>query len=136
MVVDTLTNAAPPSAASNSAADNAAKKSTVDYDTFLKLLVAQMKNQDPTEPMSSTDQIAQLATFSQVEQTIMTNKRLESILVSSNLTQAESIIGRTLSTFDGTVSGIVKEVKVFADGLIAVLEGGKEVVVGEGVTLK
>jgi hypothetical protein len=37
----------------------------------------QMKNQDPTEPMDATEQIAQLATFSQVEQTIQTNKNLE-----------------------------------------------------------
>src|SRR3712207_8435764 len=35
---------------------------------FLKLLMAQMKNQDPTEPMKSTEYMAQLATFSQVEQ--------------------------------------------------------------------
>lgn len=136
MVVNSLSNAAPPSAANNSAADGAAKKSAMDYDTFLKLLVAQMKNQDPTEPMKSTEQIAQLATFSQVEQTIMTNKRLESILVSSNLTQAGSIIGRTLTNADGTVSGVVEKVKVLAEGLTAVLTNGTEVPVTSGVTLK
>jgi flagellar basal-body rod modification protein FlgD len=65
------------SAAKTSAADAAANKATLDYDTFLTLLVEQMKNQDPTEPMDSTEQIAQLATFSQVEQTIQTNKNLE-----------------------------------------------------------
>jgi hypothetical protein len=48
----------------------------------------QMKNQDPTEPMDATEQIAQLATFSQVEQTIQTNKNLEELLQSSSLSQA------------------------------------------------
>jgi flagellar basal-body rod modification protein FlgD len=136
MVVDPLANAAPPSSANNSTADKASKKSAMDYDTFLKLLVAQMKNQDPTEPMKATEQIAQLATFSQVEQTIMTNKRLESILVSSNLTQAGSIIGRTLTNADGTISGVVEKVKVLAEGLTAVLTNGTEVPVTSGVTLK
>lgn len=136
MVVDPVTNAGTPPTTNNSAADKASKKSAMDYDTFLKLLVAQMKNQDPTEPMKATEQIAQLATFSQVEQTIMTNKRLESILVSSNLTQAGSIIGRTLTNSDGTVSGVVDKVKVLAEGLTAVLTNGTEVPVTSGVTLK
>lgn len=34
---------------------SAAKSSTLNYDTFLRLLMAQMKNQDPTAPMKSTD---------------------------------------------------------------------------------
>ena len=45
----------------------------MDYNAFLKLLIAQMKNQDPTEPMTSTQYMAQFATFSQVEQSIKTN---------------------------------------------------------------
>ncbi len=59
---------------------------TLNYESFLKLLVAQMKNQDPTQPMDATQQIAQLATFSQVEQTIKTNSNLESLLASKSLT--------------------------------------------------
>ncbi|PWV95256.1 flagellar basal-body rod modification protein FlgD [Hoeflea marina] len=121
--------------ASGSAADQAAKKSAVDYDTFLRLLVAQLKNQDPTEPMDSTDQIAQLATFSQVEQTIETNKRLEMLLTSSNLSQAGSIIGRTLTNADGTISGVIQEVRVTSDGVTAILDSGKEVDVASGVTI-
>jgi flagellar basal-body rod modification protein FlgD len=121
--------------ASNSVAETAAKKATLDYDTFLTLLVQQMKNQDPTEPMDATEQIAQLATFSQVEQTIQTNKNLENLLQSSTLGQAGSMIGRTLTSADGTITGVVNEVKVFSDGLIALLDTGEEVVVGAGVII-
>ena len=39
-----------------------ASKTQVDYQSFLKLLVAQMKNQDPTNPMDSTQYMAQLQT--------------------------------------------------------------------------
>ena len=123
------------SATAGSAADSASKKATLDYDTFLTLLVQQMKNQDPTEPMDATEQIAQLATFSQVEQTIQTNKNLESLLQSSTLNQAGTIIGRTITSADESVSGVIKEVQVFSDGLIAILESGEKVLVGAGVTI-
>ncbi|PHR17348.1 MAG: flagellar basal body rod modification protein [Hoeflea sp.] len=121
--------------ASQSIADTASKKATLDYDTFLTLLVQQMKNQDPTEPMDATEQIAQLATFSQVEQTIQTNKNLESLLQSSTLNQAGSIIGRTLTSADGTISGVVSEVQVYSDGLIALLDSGEQVMVSAGVKI-
>ena len=121
--------------ASASVAETAAKKATLDYDTFLTLLVQQMKNQDPTEPMDATEQIAQLATFSQVEQTIQTNKNLENLLQSSTLGQAGSMIGRTVTSADGTITGVVEQVKVFSYGLIALLDSGKEVVVGPGVII-
>lgn len=121
--------------ASTSAAASASAKATLDYDTFLTLLVQQMKNQDPTEPMDATEQIAQLATFSQVEQTIQTNKNLENLLQSSTLGQAGSMIGRTLTSADGTISGEIEQVKVYSDGLIALLDTGEEVVIGAGVII-
>ncbi|MCZ4290532.1 flagellar hook assembly protein FlgD [Hoeflea alexandrii] len=121
--------------ASTSAAATASKKATLDYDTFLTLLVQQMKNQDPTEPMDATEQIAQLATFSQVEQTIQTNKNLENLLQSSTLNQAGTIIGRTITSADESVSGVIKEVQVYSDGLIAILESGEKVLVSAGVTI-
>ena len=118
-----------------SAADSSASKLGLDYDTFLTLLVEQMKSQDPTDPMDSTEQIAQLATFSQVEQTIQTNKNLESLIQSSALNQAGTLIGRTITGVDGTVSGVIKEVQVYSDGLLAVLENGTTIAVGAGVTI-
>lgn len=50
-----------------------------DFNTFLKLLTAQMKNQDPLNPIDSTDYATQLATFSGVEQQIRTNDLLSSL---------------------------------------------------------
>ncbi|MEM7641608.1 MAG: flagellar hook capping FlgD N-terminal domain-containing protein [Pseudomonadota bacterium] len=48
-----------------------------DFDTFLTLLTAQIRNQDPLEPSDSTEFVAQLATFSNVEQSVRTNELLE-----------------------------------------------------------
>ena len=112
------------------------KSATLNYESFLKLLVAQMKNQDPTEPMDATQQMAQLATFSQVEQTIKTNKNLESMLQRTSLQEANSVIGRTVVSNDGATSGVVKEVTLYNDGIVATLDSGKKLVIGPGVTVK
>jgi flagellar basal-body rod modification protein FlgD len=114
---------------------DAASKTQVDYQSFLKLLVAQMKNQDPTNPMDSTQYMAQLASFSQVEQSVQMNTKLDQMLQSSTLEQAASIIGRTVTSADGETTGKVAEVRLISNGIVAVLEGGKEITVGPGVKI-
>lgn len=109
---------------------------TVDYDSFLRLLVTQMKNQDPTKPMESTDYVAQLATFSQVEQSVQMNARLEQMMQLSLFGQADAIIGRTVTSADGQTSGVVKEVRIGNTGIVAVLAGGDEIAIGAGVTIR
>ena len=109
------------------------KDATLNYESFLKLLVAQLKNQDPTAPMDATQQMAQLATFSQVEQTIKTNKNLESLLQRTSLQEANSVIGRTVTSEDGKISGVVKEVTLYTDGIVATLDSGEKLVIGPGV---
>jgi flagellar basal-body rod modification protein FlgD len=111
-------------------------KTAVDYQSFLKLLIAEMKNQDPTKPMDSTQYVAQLATFSQVEQSVQTNTKLDQILQSSALAQADTLIGRSITSADGKTTGTVEEVRLASSGLIAVLENGSEVAVGPGVTVR
>jgi flagellar basal-body rod modification protein FlgD len=133
MAIDPVSSAT--SAAQQSASAQAADQAILDYDSFLKLLVAEMKNQDPTEPMDSTEYVAQLATFSQVEQTIQTNSRLEDLLKSSSIAQAGSLIGRTVTSTDGTVNGIVQQVEIYDDGVVAILQDGQKIVVGPGLTV-
>jgi flagellar basal-body rod modification protein FlgD len=110
-------------------------KTEVDYQSFLKLLVAQMKNQDPTDPMDSTQYMAQLAAFSQVEQSVQINAKLDQMLQSSSLAQADALIGRTVTSADGKITGKVEEVRLISNGIVAVLEGGDEIVIGPGVTI-
>ena len=106
---------------------------TATYNNFLKLLMAQMKNQDPTEPMKSTDYMAQLATFSQVEQTVQSNSKLDALLASSALSQADSVIGRTVTTADGSISGKVDSVIITSEGAVAKLSGGDNILLGPGI---
>ena len=108
---------------------------SLDYNAFLKLLIAQMKNQDPMEPMKSSDYVAQLATFSQVEKSVQMNDRLGALLTSSQLGQAEGLIGRTVTSADGSVSGVATSAKIGADGVIAILGDGRELPMVQGVTV-
>lgn len=110
-----------------------ASKTSVDYESFLKLLIAQMKNQDPTSPMESTEYVSQIASFSQVEQSVQMNQKLEQMLQSSTLSQATALIGRTVTSEDGKTTGVVKEVKLITNGFVALTENGTEIPVTPGV---
>ena len=61
-----------------------------DFDTFLVMLTAQIQNQDPLNPIDSTDYAVQLATFSGVEQQVLTNDLLESMTLGGNGLEALS----------------------------------------------
>lgn len=135
MTVSAYTGTYASQSTSTTSTSSTSSATTVDYQSFLKLLVAEMKNQDPTSPMESTDYVAQLATFSQVEQSVQINSKLDNILQASVLSQAGSLIGKTVTSADGTITGKVAEVKLYSDGLIAVLESGEEVPMLPGVTI-
>ncbi len=54
-----------------------------------------MKNQDPTNPMDTSQYMSQFAQLSSVEQAMQTNSKLDSLLSSQALSQADGLIGRT-----------------------------------------
>ena len=130
MQVNTATNQ---NSSSSSSAKSPSSGSSLDYNSFLKLFMAEMKNQDPTAPSSSTEYIAQFATFSQVEQSMQSNTKLDSMLSSLALSQANGVIGRTLTSEDGSISGKVTAVRIVNGGALADLDTGKSVVLGPGV---
>ena len=79
--------------------------------------------------------MAQLASFSNVEQGIKMNQKLDSMMTSLALSQVDSIVGRTIVSADGTVSGTVVALQVVSGGAVAILEDGREVTLGPGVTI-
>lgn len=72
----TVTSATSAAAAT---ATTAAQTTSADYQMFLKMMTAQIRNQDPLNPMDSTAYATQLATFSGVEQQVQTNQLLASL---------------------------------------------------------
>lgn len=75
MDLTTVNSVSQTSTSSNQNAE-AASVITADFQTFLQLLTTQMQNQDPLNPMESTEFATQLATFSGVEQQVRTNDLL------------------------------------------------------------
>ncbi len=124
------------SAVTNSAlTSETQKKSNLDYQSFLKLLVAQMKNQDPTKPMDSTEYVAQLATFSNVEQAINANKKLDELIQDSKISQGIGLIGRQVTSLDGLGTGTVESVRFTGDGILAKLSDGSELAINARVVI-
>ncbi len=124
--VGTTAQTPPPSATTP-----ANPSSQLGKDDFLKLLVAQLKNQDPTNPTDSSTWMAQLAQYSSLEQETNVAQSVGQLVTSSSVSQSVNLIGRQLTwtRADGTTGIGV------ADGMT--LQSGSPVldVNGESVTL-
>lgn len=92
-------------------ASGAAAPATMDRNAFLKLLIAQISNQDPTQPMQGTEFVTQLSQFSLVEQAVNQSSQLGVLStqmggLSNN--EAVQLVGKTVTirghgvSFDGT----------------------------------
>ncbi len=124
------------------------KQNQLGKDDFLKLLVTQLKYQDPTSPMDNQEFIAQMASFSSLEQMNNLNKGFtdlnetinDTLVPSFMLQQSSNMIGKAVSylspvtTTDGkesieTKAGIIQSV-VMKQGLPYYVIDGKEVAIG------
>ncbi len=97
---------------------------------FMQLLVAQLQNQNPLEPMDNQDMAAQLAQFSQLQQLENMNGSFGQVLKAVEKEYASSLIGKDVSFVvtadDGTVTadtGRVDEVLVDGDDVTVVVAG-------------
>lgn len=116
-----------------SAIGSAASASDIQMD-YMKLLVTQLQNQNPLEPMDNTEMAAQLAQFSQLQQLEGMNSSFGKVLESVQRSYASSLIGREVSFLavgsDGAVEtrmGQVEEAVVGGDGQITLLVGDRNV---------
>jgi flagellar basal-body rod modification protein FlgD len=134
-----MTVTATPAVSSNTATNNTSSSTTaspnVDYNQFLTLLMAEIKNQDPTQPMDPTQSVTQLATISGVQQAMQTNATLSSLLTTSSLAQAEQLIGHNVTSEDGKTSGKVVSVNVTSSGSTATLADGSTISLSSGIKI-
>ena len=101
MAITAINNQTIPSAASTRATTDVLGK-----DDFLQLLVTQLQNQDPLNPMDSTEFTAQLAQFSSLEQLYNVNDNLDSLgtnQLTMNNTQTVSMIGKSAWAYGNIV---------------------------------
>jgi flagellar basal-body rod modification protein FlgD len=120
--------------ATASASSTVERSGQMGSDTFLQLLVAQMRYQDPSNPASSTDFIAQTATFTQVEKLEQLVNQNKSMLVMQESATAGALVGRTATYTDDNgepVTGLVTSVQLATTGTEAAATiGGKKIAVG------
>ena len=97
---------------------------------YLEVLIAQLQNQNPLEPMDNTEMASQLAQFSQLQQLESMNSNFAKVLAASENTYAGSLIGKEVTFFKQTETGDLIEMsgavkKVFNDpeeGILLILE--------------
>jgi len=130
MAAITSSNTATQSAANSNQTTSTTKTQTLGKDDFLKLLVTQLRYQDPTKPMDDTQFISQMAQFSSLEQ-------MQNMTTAMQTTQATSMIGKvvTWNSDDGIENiGTVKSVFV-ADGQTKLLVDSQKVDLNKVTTI-
>ena len=110
---------------------------TLGQDEFLQLLVTQMRNQDPLKPVSDTEFIAQMAQFSNLEQTKAMSGDISQLRQSGAFTQAAALMGKQVSLLSGEntfTKGIVTDLAV-KDGEVRLIINGKPYELGQVVSV-
>lgn len=101
----------------------------LDRDAFLKILITQLRYQDPMNPMEDKEFIAQMAQFSSLEQMQQMNQSLNTFLEGNFIYQASALIGKEVAVKAGEgeeTLGVVKEISFTEEGPMVILEDGNE----------
>jgi len=104
----------------------------LDKDSFLKLLVAELRHQDPTQPMNDREFISQMAQFSSLEQMSNMNQAIERLVLRSQSGEAFSLIGKEVEAVDFASQQLVRG---FASGVVYRQDGVKIIVGSTEVSL-
>ena len=104
-------------------------KTELDSGAFLQLMLSQLKNQNPLDPMNDKDFMAQMTQMNSLQEQQKMNKTLTQLANSSSMSQAANLIGRNIEANmpDGTTtSGLVTSVTL-QDGAVTLMLGDKPV---------
>lgn len=119
---------------------NSASNIQMDY---MKLLVTELQNQNPLEPLDNNQMAAQLAQFSQLQQIESMNSSFASVLAVTELSYASSLIGKEVSFMSETstddeavTSGIVEEVINNGVGKITLSVGNQTLALEDVMSVK
>lgn len=96
----------------------ATKQSSISQEDFIKLFLSQLQFQDPLEPVDNREFLAQLAQFSNLEQTRQTTQNTEGLLVMSSSSQALGLLNKTVEVNGqtGATTGVITAVTFTATG--------------------
>lgn len=92
--------------------------SDVDLDEFLGLLITELQNQDPLNPMENGEMLTQISQIREIGSTNQLTETLGNLAIGQELSMASSMIGKTVSALDtnaDSVEGVVDRVSVQTD---------------------
>jgi flagellar basal-body rod modification protein FlgD len=110
-------------------------KTALDSSDFMNLVMQQLKNQNPLDPMSDKDYMSQLSQMDSLQELQKMNTTLSKLTSANSMSQAANLIGRNVEAnlADGTaVSGLVSSVSMVNDNVV--LTVGNYLVPLTGVT--
>src|SRR4051812_18749567 len=117
-----------PTSGSSAEAPATAGKKALGQEDFLKLLSVQMQAQDPMNPMKDTEFVAQMASFTSLEQMKSLSSSFSTFISQQKTADAQSYIGKTVTVADshaGLVTGTVSGVSI--------IDGAPQLMVGDRV---
>ncbi|MCO7125993.1 flagellar hook capping protein [Sporolactobacillus shoreicorticis] len=128
-------------AATNTQSSTSSVNGALDKNSFLKLLIAQLTNQDPTSPMDTSQFVSQMAEFTTLEQTQNMSDAIDKLVATQSnqsLSEQASMIGKQISwnetiiDSDGnssthSLSGIVQSVTLKNGSVLYVTSDGNQV---------
>ena len=110
---------------------------------FMKVLIAQLQNQNPLEPMDNNEMASQMAQFSQLQQLESMNSNFAEVLATTRRTYANSLIGKEVTFMTQTESGtaeltssVVDQVCNDVDGKIFLLAGDYTLLLEDVIAVK
>jgi flagellar basal-body rod modification protein FlgD len=87
----------------------------LDMDEFLKLMITELQNQDPLNPLENAEILQQISQIREIGATARLTETLDAVLLGQNLTSASGMIGKTVEALSDdakTVKGVVDKVTV------------------------
>lgn len=110
----------------SSAVASRLNQSSIDPQEFLRLFLTGLHYQDPMNPPSNEQFLAQMAQFASLEQSQRTNASLENLVLMNSAAQSVSLLGRSVevSGVSGAVLGTVKAVQFTSSGPLLTVDAG------------
>ena len=115
-----------------------AKGMQLNASDFIKMMVTQLQNQDPTQPASSDQLLAQMSQIGQLQSSTQLQTSLSGMVTQNQIGAAGNLIGKSVTGTDAqnnTVKGVVNSVRVVQNQVFLELDSGGELPMGNVATI-
>jgi flagellar basal-body rod modification protein FlgD len=100
---------------------------------FIKMMITQLQNQDPTSPAKNEELLAQMSQIGQLQSSTALNESLKGMVLQNQIGSAGNMIGKAVEGLDDdneTIKGIVNSVRVEGDSVVLELDNGHKLAMG------